>query len=713
MAAMAALLWSCSDDSTESDAVWKEAQVSTEAPVSVSLENAVLQGRSYQNSEEIAQRGFLFATTPIDLEQASVGNINTEEVQKIVVEDLADGLFGATLQGLEIGTTCYYTAYIVLSDGAWRVGEQFEFNPDYLDVEAATPPTATVTVESYRAASVSVVLNGFGTDNLQGLDPQLFKVYDVGVYVWKEGEGSLATATKTPYNATEEEKNALAQGQTIQIALKGLRGETSYCYVPYVQIGIYRSYADYVYLMSEVVGVESTFTTEPTPAPGVKTLDATAVITRGGMLVGQIVSDAGDDQARYGFYLSTDASMLDAQLYEVTECDANGYFAYQVSGLSFNTTYYYRSFVSVREGEPDAETVYGDVIEFTTRDLSQPVLEVAAMDYAYRSKFVTLNSATITCLLTDGVDESLDLASCKVFYGTDPAVLTNEAVTDIAELVDGNTFTVTITGLIPGTTYYIKPTATNERGTSVYEKEISFRTPVSGREYLFDPTISTEGENIYLMNRMSTTLPECTDLIYYELDPIEGATTTYYLLDRNLNSRAPFVQADQGVGLSNKTQELWQRVGGLYGWGFTKPSYTWNIPGVTVLKGLVPYMWADTNPIKPLGMEWPTNPCPEGYDIPTKAQYQEMIQIASGGPVEKATLSSVFNVMRMGPTSGQKGNNGNTNEGVKIAMMHIKDGCASETGQVGVVKIQVDQTIIANYSRTNSLAIRCVRVVNK
>lgn len=717
-------MWSCSDDATDSETSWSAAQVETMAPVSVSLENAVLQGRSYHKSETIIQRGFLFSISPIDLEQAANGDIDTDNVSQIEIEGNEDGVFTATLQNLEIGTTCYYAAYIILADGTWRVGMQRDFNPDYLDVLAATPPLAGVTVDSYKAATVVLELRNFGTDNLQGLEPQMFKVYDVGVYSWKEGEGSLETALKTPYNATEAEMNALAEGQTVNLLLTGLRGETTYHCVPYVQIGIYRPYAEYVYLMPEVVGEATTFTTEPTPAADVQTLTATSVVIRGGTLNGKLISDAGDENARFGFCFSNDESDLEEHKYEVTAIDDEGLFFYAIDGLEFNKTYYYKTYVSVREGEPDAETAYGATMEFTTEDLSIPVLEVAMMNYAYRIENVTQTSAVVTCLLTNGIDSSLNLSTCKVNYGIAPELLTDEAVTQNTELVDGNTFTVTITGLTPGTQYYFKPSATNEKGCSAYDKVNSFRTPVSTREYLFDPTITAEGDNVYVLNRMSTMLADCTDLIYHELDPIEGVKATYYLLDRNLNSRAPFEQADTSEELKGKDQtlDLWKKVGGLYTWGFEKPSYTWNLPALTKLNADngAWVKWADPNPIKKTGMTWPLNPCPKGYDIPTKAQYEEMVKIAGGSEFADATLASVFHAMRMGPTSGQRGDNGNTNEGPKAALMHIKDGCVDANGQVGIVRIghgrtgnAKTETSIGTYSRTNSLAIRCVRVKEK
>lgn len=705
---------SCSDDAADSEKGWREAQVETLAPVSVSLENAVLQGRSYQNGETIVSRGFLFSLAPMDPEQIAFDDLDPEQIDQIVVEGNGDGVFSTTLENLVIGTTCYYRAFIRLADGAWRVGEERHFNPDYLDVHTAVPPQAHAVVDSYKTATVELELGNFGTDDLQGLEPQMFHVYEVGVYYWQEGEAFQDAAVKMPCEMDDEERMSLSEGQSVRLSLTGLRGETTYHYMPYIQIGIYRPYAEYVYLMPEVLGETDGFTTEPTPAAGVETLAATEIATRGGILNGKLISDAGDENARFGFCVSADESDLEEHRYEVETTDDQGLFLYAIGNLDFNRTYYFKTYVSVREGEPDAEIVYGATMTFTTADLNIPVLEIAAMNYDYRLANVTPTSAVVTCRLVDGLDPSLDLASCKVNYGTDPEALDKECLTADTELVDGNAFTVNLIGLDPGTTYYFRPSASNEKGSSVDDQTYSFRTAVTTREYLFDPTITAQGDQVYVMRRMSTTLADCTDLVYHELDPIEGASVTYYLLDRNLNSRMPFEQADMGKDLKTTgTEELWKKAGGLYAWGFETPSYTWNIPGVTVLKDLPPYLWADPNPVKKNGTEWPVNPCPEGYDIPTKAQYEEMIRIASGGEVAAATLSTVFKVMRMGPTSGQKGNNGNTNEGVKVAMMHLKDGCASDTGQVGIVRIEPDKASIGNYSRTNSLAIRCVRVVAK
>lgn len=731
-AAAALMMWSCSDDTTDGEQIWSAASVETLAPVSVSLENAVLQGRLRQNSETVACRGFLVSNSAIDQESAASGNFDPDEVTRIDVEGVEDGLFDCTLKDLEIGTPCHYMAFVELSDGTWRIGEERNFLPDYLDVESAMPPVASVAVENYKEATVTLKLGNFGTDNLMGLESQMFKIYDLGVYYWKDGEGSLETATKTSYDATEEQKQALTEGESISVSVLGLRGATTYNYVPYVQIGIYRPYADYVYLMPEAIGNKDSFTTAPTPPAMVSSLEATSVTTRTGKLNGKIDSDAGDENARFGFCFSTSESDLEEHVYEVTECDEAGLFVYALEGLDFNTTYYYKSWVSVREGEPDAETAYGATMSFSTMDLSIPAVEFTSLKYDYRVANVTPTSALVTCVLTAGIDTSLNLASCKVYWGTAPDALTNVAVTSDTELVDDNSFTVLLTGLTPGTVYWVRPEATNDKGTSVYDKEASFRTPVTGREYLFDVNISDP----YFVNRTSTTLEDCTDLVYHELDPIEGTSGIYYLLDRNLNSRAPYTQAEAEDSLDPKNNTLdktylWQKAGGLYQWGYITPSYTWNMPAWTQLS---PLGWTTATGINKTGSAWSENPCPAGYDIPTKAQWKDMIERVTGkilventAPTtiieSEITLTDVWSAMRMGPTSAQMGTNGNTggtDGGPMAAFMHTKDGCVNDTAKVGLLQIgqgetgnAKSRTVLGFHPREHSKAIRCVRVEAK
>ena len=87
------------------------------------------------------------------------------------------------------------------------------------------------------------------------------------------------------------------------------------------------------------------------------------------------------------------------------------------------------------------------------------------------------------------------------------------------------------------------------------------------------------------------------------------------------------------------------------------------------------------------------------------------------------TLTDVWSAMRMGPTSAQRGNNGNTggNEcGPTAAFMHTKDGCANDAGKVGLLQIgqgatgnAKSQTVFGFHAREHSKAIRCVRVEAK
>ena len=139
-----------------------------------------------------------------------------------------------------------------------------------------------------------------------------------------------------------------------------------------------------------------------------------------------------------------------------------GIFTSNITGLTPGTTYYVRAYATNSVG-----TVYGDDIIFSTVDTTPSVTTKAI-------SFLTDTSAI------SGGDITFDGGAAVTMRGICWDTLPNPTVSGI-HTTDGagiGNFTTSMTGLTPGTTYYVRAYATNSVGTT-YGEEISFRTPRS------------------------------------------------------------------------------------------------------------------------------------------------------------------------------------------------------------------------------------------
>lgn len=128
--------------------------------------------------------------------------------------------------------------------------------------------------------------------------------------------------------------------------------------------------------------------------------------------------------------------------------------------LSPNTLYYVRAYATNSAG-----TGYGNQVSFTTSKLEVPDLTTAAVTE------ITKISATSGGNVTEENGSSVTAKGICWDTSANPATSDNKTT-------DGTgtgTFTSSITGLLPGTTYYVRAYATNSTGTA-YGNEISLTT---------------------------------------------------------------------------------------------------------------------------------------------------------------------------------------------------------------------------------------------
>ena len=138
-----------------------------------------------------------------------------------------------------------------------------------------------------------------------------------------------------------------------------------------------------------------------------------------------------------------------------------GDFSVEVSGLTANVAYYARAYATTPFG-----TAYGNEVSFT------PTERLPAVTTADANNTVNGKATLGGNIIDAGIPTYTE---CGVVYATtqDPTVADTKAVASGAGAT--GTFTVGVTGLTVGTTYYFRAYATNALGT-VYGEERTFST---------------------------------------------------------------------------------------------------------------------------------------------------------------------------------------------------------------------------------------------
>ena len=302
----------------------------------------------------------------------------------------------------------------------------------------------------------------------------------------------------------------------------------------------------------------------------------------------------GDNVTEKGvvWSLTTDPTLED-YIGKTSDGAGDNAFASEIAGLSPETTYYVRAYAVNNLG-----TGYGQVEEFTTLPPSAPVLS---------TKPVTLLSATSAksggVIISDGASP---ITSKGIVWSSsqNPSLESNEG---IANSGSGNDeFESQMTGLNPGSLYYVRAFATNDIGTS-YGDEVSFSTAqsvtfkivsqsgsaISGASITFDEEALTTDLNgnaiFYRSDGTYSYLVEAND--YF---PVSGeVTVSGQGVDVKLKLIAEGASTSQIVGERTVCQgsELIYTITGSTGG-------TWEILGGTIVEDIsnnVMVRWTSTN----------------------------------------------------------------------------------------------------------------------
>lgn len=383
------------------------------------------------------------------------------------------GIFSSSLTGLMPGKTYYYRAYATNSVTAY--GDEMSFTTDTiipsLDIPAPPSPAAT-----YLGAtlSVSVYANGDDAGTTCG-------IYWSNVNPPEQTENNRVVGTLRP--------NSLIFDCLIPAGI--LKGSTTYYAISYATNRIGTSYGSGV----------TTFTTADAVAPTVTgTLPASAIAayhaTSGGLADAVNYGGANDGVIQRGIcwstsndvaYLTlTSASDLMAippiLVGHTTEGGGTGAFTSILSGLAPNTIYYYRAYATSRDNVRNVNLTGYDTLTSPIKSVTTLLRSVPDVTTGSASGLTDFGVTLTGHLDSDGNDQPAGMyqpivTETGVCWNTNPnpTIANNPTPSSPAVLEVGSDFTISLTTLSPGTTYYFRAYATNSLGTG-YGRNISFTT---------------------------------------------------------------------------------------------------------------------------------------------------------------------------------------------------------------------------------------------
>ncbi len=257
-------------------------------------------------------------------------------------------------------------------------------------------------------------------------------------------------------------------------------------------------------------------------------------------------------------------------------------FTSNLSGLTPNTSYYLRAYAINSIG-----IAYGNEISFITLPMLLPNVTTANV--------VNITSNTAISGGNVTFDGNIPVIARGVCWSTSQnPTLANHHTIDSSGI---GTFTSSVSGMTPNTTYYIRAYATNSLGT-VYGNQLSFTTPGSdGQSCYGTPTLTDADGNIYNTIQIGAQcwMKENLRVTQYAVGPTiplgtsTSTTSAYrYYPDYNSSNVATY--------------------GYLYNW-------------VAVMNGSIS---SETNPSGVQGI------CPTGWHVPSDAEWIQLSNYVSG-----------------------------------------------------------------------------------
>ena len=342
-----------------------------------------------------------------------------------IIDNSGLNTFSCTLMNLAYNTTYYVRAYAI-NDAGIAYGEQLTF---------VTPaPSITVTTSQTSDISCHSATSG---GNITAGNP-----YAVNA------RGVCWSTSPNPTIANNHTVDSSGNG-SFTSNITGLQHSTTYHV---------RAYAIY-YNNDTIYGEQKSFVT-PSELPTVTTATLSDISYTTASCGGEVTYEGITAVTARGICWSTSPNPTTNNNY-TTDSSGMGSFSSSITGLQPNTRYYVRAYATNSAG-----TAYGTQRYFNTLVPTPTVSTNAISDISYTSA---------TC----GGEVTNEGFTAVTARGVCWSTSQNPSVND-SHTVDSSgagSFTSTLTGLQPNTTYYVRAYATNSTGTA-YGSQINFSTPI-------------------------------------------------------------------------------------------------------------------------------------------------------------------------------------------------------------------------------------------
>ena len=366
---------------------------------------------------------------------------STQENPTILGSHTSDGFgsgsFSSQLTGLQPATQYYVRAYATNKKGvAYGAQVSFTTNDYTLPVVGAVMvkntkhTTADVSANVSAAADAPITQCGF-------------------VY-----------ATHTDPQLSDLHVEQTAVNEHISAQLQGLTANTLYYVCAYA-----------INIKGVQYGPAATFTTKAYSKPAVTTGAASDIVYTGFTIGGEIQSDGGQTVTARGICYSASTTEPTLAHEVVPKGAGSGSYSVSITGLQPGTVYYARAYATNSIG-----TSYGDVIQVATPAYSKPTVATSAASNIVYTGFTIGGEVQ-----SDGGQTVTARGICYSESNTEPT-LENQVVPKGA---GSGSYSVSVTGLQPGTVYYARAYATNSVGTA-YGEIIQVTTLAYGA-----PTVTT------------------------------------------------------------------------------------------------------------------------------------------------------------------------------------------------------------------------------
>jgi hypothetical protein len=209
-------------------------------------------------------------------------------------------------------------------------------------------------------------------------------------------------------------------------------------------------------------GTQQTFTTPITYAT-ISTNSVSSITSSTAICGGDISSDGGSAITARGVCWSTSTTPTASLTTKTIDSNGTGAYSSSLINLQANTIYYVRAYATNAAG-----TIYGTQQTFTS-SFTYPSLTTSVV--------ISITTISASC----GGNITTDGGSAVTARGICWSTTANPTIALGTKTTDGTgagSYSSSLTGLLPGTTYYVRAYATNANGT-VYGASQNFTTDIS------------------------------------------------------------------------------------------------------------------------------------------------------------------------------------------------------------------------------------------